>query len=116
LLAADAELDAAKNDFSKSATPAQQRIFDDRSTGLIVDDANKLEEAALVRGTNNQGLDGLTTTQWDIDSTLTVNLTNRSSRPLLQQLQQQTDNLASARRTPRSATPRWCSLAAAWPW
>jgi len=34
---------------------------------------------------------------------------------LLQQLQQQTDNLASARRTPRSATPRWCSsLLLAW--
>ena len=96
LLAADAELDAAKNDFSKSATPDQQRIFDDTVTGLIVDDANKLEESALIRGTNNQGLDGLTTTQWDIDSTLTVNLTNQVQQALLQQLQQQTDNLASA--------------------
>ncbi|MFI9384018.1 nitrate- and nitrite sensing domain-containing protein [Kutzneria sp. NPDC052558] len=96
LLAADAELDAAKNDFSKSATADQQRIFDDTVTGLIVDDANKLEEAALIRGTNNQDLTGLTTTQWDIDSTLTVNLTNQVQQALLQQLQQNTDNLASA--------------------
>jgi signal transduction histidine kinase len=95
LLAADAELDAAKNDFSKSATPDQQRIFDDTVTGLIVDDANKLEESALIRGTNNQGLDGLTTTQWDIDSTLTVNLTNQVQQALLQQLQQQTNDLAN---------------------
>jgi signal transduction histidine kinase len=95
LLAADAELDAAKNDFSKSATPEQQRIFDDTVTGLIVDDANKLEEAALVRGAANQGVEGLTTTQWDIDSTLTVNLTNQVQQALLQQLQQQTNDLAN---------------------
>jgi signal transduction histidine kinase len=96
LLAADAELDAAKNDFSKSATADQQRIFDDTVTGLIVDDANKLEESALIRGTNNQTLDGLTTTQWDIDSTLTVNLTNQVQQALLQQLQGQTNDLASS--------------------
>ncbi|MBB5892130.1 nitrate- and nitrite sensing domain-containing protein [Kutzneria kofuensis] len=95
LLAADAELDAAKNDFAKSATPDQQRIFDDTVTGLIVDDANKLEESALIRGTNGQTLDGLTTTQWDIDSTLTVNLTNQVQQALLQQLQQQTNELAN---------------------
>ena len=96
LLAADAELDAAKNDFSKSATADQQRIFDDTVTGLIVDDANKLEESALIRGTNAQPLDGLTTTQWDIDSTLTVNLTNQVQQALIQQLQQQTNDLASS--------------------
>ncbi|EWM14334.1 periplasmic sensor signal transduction histidine kinase, partial [Kutzneria sp. 744] len=95
LLAADAELDAAKNDFTKSADPKQQRIFDDTVTGLIVDDANKLEEAALIRGTNNQGLDNLATTQWDIDSTLTVNLTNQVQQALLQQLQENTNALAN---------------------
>jgi signal transduction histidine kinase len=95
LLAADAELDAAKNDFAKSATADQQRIFDDTVTGLIVDDANKLEESALIRGTSNQDLTGLTTTQWDIDSTLTVNLTNQVQQALLQQLQTDTNNLAN---------------------
>ncbi|MFC0430255.1 nitrate- and nitrite sensing domain-containing protein [Kutzneria buriramensis] len=96
LLAADAELSAAKNDFAKSATPDQQRIFDDTVTGLIVDDANKLEESALIRGSTNADLNGLTTTQWDIDSTLTVNLTNQVQQALLQQLQQQTNDLANA--------------------
>ena len=95
LLAADAELEAAKNDFAKSATADQQRIFDDTVTGLIVDDANKLEESALIRGTNNQDLTGLTTTQWDIDSTLTVNLTNQVQQALIQQLQTQTNELAN---------------------
>ncbi|MBA8931076.1 signal transduction histidine kinase [Kutzneria viridogrisea] len=96
LLAADAELDAAKADFSKSATPDQQRIFDDTVTGLIVDNANKLEESALIRGVASNGsLDGLNATQWDVDSTLTVNLTNSVQAALLDQLQSQTNNLAA---------------------
>ena len=127
LLAADAELDAAKNDFSKSATPAQQRIFDDTVTGLIVDDANKLEESALIRGSNNAtaSLDGLTTTQWDIDSTLTVNLTNQVQQALLDQLQQQTNDLANTSQNSairnsalvrrRAAVRRWRSRPCSWP-
>jgi signal transduction histidine kinase len=95
LLAADAELDAAKTDFAKSATPAQQGIFDDTVTGLIVDQANSLEDAAEIRATNQESLAGLDTTQWDIDATFTINLTNEVQQALLQQLQQQTNDLAS---------------------
>ncbi|HEX8869437.1 MAG TPA: nitrate- and nitrite sensing domain-containing protein, partial [Lentzea sp.] len=47
LQAADAELEAARNDFRKSATPEQAKIYDDTVTGLIVDTANDMQESAI---------------------------------------------------------------------
>jgi signal transduction histidine kinase len=101
LLAADAELDAARNDFRKSATPAQQRIYDDTVTGLIVDTANNMEEAALTRAGQRQSLAGspdLNPERWDIAATLTVNLTSQVERSLLDQLQGRTNELAAKAR------------------
>ncbi|WP_223199555.1 sensor histidine kinase [Solihabitans fulvus] len=99
LLAADAELDAARNDFRKSATPDQAKIYDDKVTGVIVDNANNIEEAALTRTEAKQSLDGLTAERWDIDSTLTVNLTRDVNDLLVEQLQTRTDTLANDART-----------------
>jgi signal transduction histidine kinase len=97
LLAADAELAAAVNDFRKEATPAQQRIYDDTVTGLIVDQANNMEEAALARASQRQPVVGpdLSPDRWDIASTLTVNLTDQVGRSLLDQLQSQTTDLTT---------------------
>ncbi|GDY30205.1 sensor histidine kinase [Gandjariella thermophila] len=100
VLAADAELAAAVNDFRKEATPAQQRIYDDTVTGLIVDQANNMEEAALARATQRQPVTGpgLDADRWDIASTLTVNLTDQVERSLLDQLQSRTNDLAAQSR------------------
>ncbi|WP_245886094.1 sensor histidine kinase [Umezawaea tangerina] len=91
LLAANAELDAARNDFRKSATPDQAKIYDDTVTGLIVDTANDMQESALNLAAANQSLDSLRAEKWDIASTLTVNLTRDVENLLLEQLQNRTD-------------------------
>jgi signal transduction histidine kinase len=100
LLAADAQLAAAVNDFRKEATPAQQRIYDDTVTGLIVDQANNMEEAALARTSQREPVTGpdLNPDRWDIAATLTVNLTDQVERSLLDQLQGQTSDLATQSR------------------
>ncbi|WNV82007.1 nitrate- and nitrite sensing domain-containing protein [Umezawaea sp. Da 62-37] len=91
LLAANAELDAARNDFRKSATPDQAKIYDDTVTGLIVDTANDMQESALNLAAANQDLGSLRAEKWDIASTLTVNLTRDVENLLLEQLQNRTD-------------------------
>ena len=95
LLAADAELNAARNDFRKSATPDQAKIYDDKVTGLIVDSANNMEESALTRAQNNGSLEGLSPERWDIAATLTVNLTRDVESLLQEQLQDRTNQLAA---------------------
>jgi signal transduction histidine kinase len=95
LLAADAELGAARNDFRKAATAEQTKIYDDTVTGLIVDNANDMQESALNRAATSADFNTLTPERWDIASTLTVNLTRDVENLLLEQLQNRTDQLAS---------------------
>ncbi|RKT52298.1 signal transduction histidine kinase [Saccharothrix australiensis] len=99
LLAANAELDAARNDFRKSATPDQAKIYDDTVTGLIVDTANDMQESALNLAAANKGLSTLRPEKWDIAATLTVNLTRDVENLLLEQLQNRTDELTGQART-----------------
>ncbi|WP_307867975.1 sensor histidine kinase [Umezawaea beigongshangensis] len=99
LLAADAELDAARNDFRKSATAEQARIYDDTVIGLVVDNAHDMQEAALSRvQTGNDDFSALSPKDWDIASTLTVNLTRDVESLLLEQLQTDSDDKAAAAR------------------
>ncbi|WP_229794869.1 nitrate- and nitrite sensing domain-containing protein, partial [Saccharothrix coeruleofusca] len=88
LLAANAELDAARNDFRKSATPEQARIYDDTVTGLIIDNANDMQESALNLADAGQNFSSsLRPGPWDTAATLTVNLTGDVEKLLLEQLQ-----------------------------
>ncbi|MCE6994175.1 nitrate- and nitrite sensing domain-containing protein [Saccharothrix sp. S26] len=98
LLAANAELDAARNDFRKSATPDQAKIYDDTVTGLIVDTANDMQETALNLAAARQPMTSLRPEKWDIASTLTVNLTRDVENLLLEQLQNRTDELTGEAR------------------
>ncbi|RAS64188.1 signal transduction histidine kinase [Lentzea atacamensis] len=102
LQAADAELEAARNDFRKSATPEQAKIYDDTVTGLIVDTANDMQESAINQqaATGKKDFSQLTSEKWDIAATLTVNLTRDVENLLVEQLQNQTDVAAGdARRS-----------------
>ncbi len=99
LQAADAELEAARNDFRKSATPDQAKIYDDTVTGLIVDTANDMQESAINQQGGNKDFSTLTSEKWDIAATLTVNLTRDVENLLLEQLQNRTDELTGAART-----------------
>lgn len=93
LQAADAELEAARNDFRKSATPEQAKIYDDTVTGLIVDTANDMQESAINQqaATGKKDFTQLTSEKWDIAATLTVNLTRDVENLLVEQLQNKTD-------------------------
>ncbi|MCR6484317.1 nitrate- and nitrite sensing domain-containing protein [Amycolatopsis sp. OK19-0408] len=99
LLGAEAELDAAHNDYRTFATPEQQRMFDDTVIGLVVDIGNDMVESALTRTENGQDLSGLDPNQWDASATHTVNLTHQVQQALLVQLQERTDTLAAQART-----------------
>ena len=99
LLGAQAQLDAARSDFGKFATPAQQQMYDDTVIGLVVDMGNDLAEAVQVRARNNQPLTDIDPVQWDISSTYTVNLVNRVQEALLAEMQQRIDTLADEART-----------------
>ncbi|WP_329788014.1 nitrate- and nitrite sensing domain-containing protein [Lentzea sp. DG1S-22] len=99
LQAADAELEAARNDFRKSATPDQAKIYDDTVTGLIVDTANDMQESAINQQAGRKDFTQLTSEKWDIAATLTVNLTRDVENLLVEQLQNKTDDLAGATRT-----------------
>ncbi|MPY77225.1 MAG: HAMP domain-containing protein [Actinophytocola sp.] len=99
LNAATAEVAAWRTDFRKFATPAQQRMFDDTVTGLIVDQRNDIIESVLVRGETGQSFDGLDPVRWETSSTYTINLVRKVEEALLVQMQQRTDALASEART-----------------
>ncbi|MDX8036503.1 nitrate- and nitrite sensing domain-containing protein [Lentzea sp. BCCO 10_0856] len=99
LQAADAELEAARNDFRKSATPEQAKIYDDTVTGLIVDTANDMQESAINQQAGKKDFTQLTSEKWDIAATLTVNLTRDVENLLVEQLQNKTDDTAGATRT-----------------
>jgi signal transduction histidine kinase len=98
LLAANAELDAARNDFRKSATADQAKIYDDTVTGLIVDTANDMQETALNLAAAGKPMTSLRPEKWDIASTLTVNLTRDVENLLLERLQNRTDELTGVAR------------------
>ncbi|MFF1613486.1 nitrate- and nitrite sensing domain-containing protein [Amycolatopsis sp. NPDC058278] len=99
LLGAEAELDAARNDYRTFATPDQQRMYDDTVIGLVVDIGNDMVESALTRTENGQNLSGLDPNQWDTSATHTVNLAHQVQQALLVQLQERTDTLAAQART-----------------
>ncbi|MBM7858138.1 sensor histidine kinase [Lentzea nigeriaca] len=101
LQSADAELQAARNDFRKAATPEQAKIYDDTVTGLIVDTANDMQESAINQqaATGKKDFSQLTSEKWDIAATLTVNLTRDVENLLVEQLQNKTDQAAGNART-----------------
>ncbi|WP_439662984.1 nitrate- and nitrite sensing domain-containing protein [Lentzea sp. HUAS TT2] len=99
LQAANAELEAARNDFRKSATPEQAKIYDDTVTGLIVDNANDMQESAVNQQAGAKDFSQITPEKWDIAATLTVNLTRDVENLLVEQLQNKTDELAGDTRT-----------------
>ncbi|MEV6900710.1 nitrate- and nitrite sensing domain-containing protein [Amycolatopsis sp. NPDC051372] len=99
LLGAEAELNAARNDYRTFASPDQQRMYDDTVIGLVVDIGNDMVESALTRAENGQSLQGLDPNQWDTAATYTVNLAHQVQEALLVQLQEQTDSLAARART-----------------
>ncbi|MFI5608387.1 nitrate- and nitrite sensing domain-containing protein [Amycolatopsis sp. NPDC051903] len=99
LLGAEAELNAARNDYRTFATPDQLRMYDDTVIGLVVDIGNDMVESALTRAENGQSLQGLDANQWDTAATYTVNLAHQVQESLLVQLQQQTDAQAARART-----------------
>ncbi|SMD22532.1 nitrate- and nitrite sensing domain-containing protein [Lentzea albidocapillata] len=99
LQAANAELEAARNDFRKSATPEQAKIYDDTVTGLIVDNANDMQESAINQQAGAKDFTQITPEKWDIAATLTVNLTRDVENLLVEQLQTKTDVLAGETRT-----------------
>ncbi|MFD4641487.1 nitrate- and nitrite sensing domain-containing protein [Lentzea sp. NPDC058436] len=99
LQAADAELEAARNDFRKAATPEQAKIYDDTVTGLIVDNANDMQESAINQERGAKDFTQVTPEKWDIAATLTVNLTRDVENLLVEQLQTKTDDLAGDTRT-----------------
>ncbi|QRP46739.1 nitrate- and nitrite sensing domain-containing protein [Amycolatopsis sp. FDAARGOS 1241] len=99
LLGAEAELNAARNDYRTFATPDQQRMYDDTVIGLVVDIGNDMVESALTRAENGQSLQGLDSNQWDTAATYTMNLAHQVQESLLVQLQQQTDAQAARART-----------------
>jgi signal transduction histidine kinase len=98
LLGADAELSAARSDYRKFATPAEQRMYDDTVIGLIVDTGNNMVESAITRAEMGQNLSGLDAQQWDTASTSTINLAYRVQQALQTETQERCDSLASAAR------------------
>ncbi len=100
LLAVEAELGAAKDDFMTFATPQQQRMYTDTVIGLVVDLGNGIVESVLTRAENGGTLDGLSADEWDRASTYTVNLVKKVQEALLVELQERADALAAdARRS-----------------
>lgn len=100
LLGADAELSAARSDFRKFATPAEQRMYDDTVIGLIVDNGNNMVESAITRAEMGQSLSGLDPQQWDTAATYTINLAYQVQQALQSEMQTKIDSLAAdARRS-----------------
>ncbi|TLW91557.1 HAMP domain-containing protein [Saccharomonospora piscinae] len=99
LLAAEAQLDAAKDDFSTFATPQQQRMYTDTVIGLVVDLGNGIVEAVLTRAENGGDLDGLSAQEWETSATYTINLVKQVQDALLGHLQQRSDALAAEARS-----------------
>ncbi|HVW40052.1 MAG TPA: nitrate- and nitrite sensing domain-containing protein [Amycolatopsis sp.] len=100
LLGADAELDAARSDFRKFATPAEQRIYDQTVVGPAVDTGNTMVETAITRAEAGQNLAGLDPAQWEASATSTINLAYRVQQALQAESQTSIDSLAlDARRS-----------------
>ncbi len=99
LLTADAGLRAAMEDFRKWADNSQIQTYEDTVAGLAVDKAHSLEETALVRAQEGEGIGNLDPQEWMRSSTELVNRTYQVEQQLRDQLQNKTDSLAGAART-----------------
>jgi signal transduction histidine kinase len=99
LLAADAERDAALNDFRKWATPQQAQLYSDTVAGSGVDNARNIEETALVRGDGSNALRGLNPDDWFRSSSDAVDLTYQVGNQVRGQLLDQVSQQARAART-----------------
>nr|WP_228004531.1 nitrate- and nitrite sensing domain-containing protein [Amycolatopsis sp. YIM 10] len=95
LLGAEAEFDAAREDFRQFATPEQRRMYDDTVLGMVVDNGNNMVESVLRRSEADQPLTGLDPIQWDIASTYTINLVRQVEDALQQNSQSRTEALAA---------------------
>ncbi|MGJ7908346.1 nitrate- and nitrite sensing domain-containing protein [Actinopolyspora sp. H202] len=99
LLATDASMEAALEEFRKRATNAQIQRYNDTVSGLAVGQARDLQETAIVQAQQGEGLDDINAQEWMRTATQTVNLTYQVESELRQQLQNQADQLAGAART-----------------
>ncbi|SFE14194.1 Histidine kinase-, DNA gyrase B-, and HSP90-like ATPase [Actinopolyspora alba] len=99
LLATDASMEAALDEFRKRATNAQIQRYNDTVSGLAVGQARDLQETAIVQTQQGEGLSGINAQEWMRTATQTVNLTYQVESELRQQLQNQADQLAGAART-----------------
>ncbi|WP_198048278.1 nitrate- and nitrite sensing domain-containing protein, partial [Saccharomonospora iraqiensis] len=100
LLAAEAELDAARGDFLALATPRQQRMYTDTVIGLVVDLGNGIVESVLTQAGTDAGFENLSAREWDTSATYTVNLADQVQEAMLAQIQRRSDALAAdARRS-----------------
>ncbi len=100
LLAAEAELDAARGDFLALATPRQQRMYTDTVIGLVVDIGNGIVESVLTQAGADAEFEDLSAREWDTSATYTVNLADQVQEAMLAQIQRRSDALAAdARRS-----------------
>ncbi|WP_282771911.1 nitrate- and nitrite sensing domain-containing protein [Saccharomonospora viridis] len=100
LLAAEAQLDAAREEFMSLAPPRQQRMYTDTVIGLVVDLGNGIVESVLTRAENGGTFDGISAEEWDTSSTYTINLVRKVQDAILAELQKRADDLAAdARRS-----------------
>ncbi|WP_176797992.1 sensor histidine kinase [Actinopolyspora mzabensis] len=99
LLATDASMEAALEEFRKRATNAQVQRYNDTVSGLAVGQARDLQETAIVQAQQGEGLDDINAQEWMRTATQAVNLTYQVESELRQQLQNEADQLAGAART-----------------
>ena len=100
LLGADGRLDAARSDFRKYASAAEQRKYDTTVIGSAVDTANTMAASAITRGEMGQSLSGLDPVQWDTAASATLDLAYQVQQALQAESQTTLDSLASdARRS-----------------
>lgn len=94
LMAVEAELESAVNDFRTWATPQQAQRYDDTVTGLQVDNARHIEEYALSLYTAGKPV-VLNPADWDSAASETVNLISRVQGDMQGELRKQHSELAS---------------------
>ncbi|MEU6647143.1 nitrate- and nitrite sensing domain-containing protein, partial [Saccharomonospora sp. NPDC046836] len=94
LVAAEAELAAARKDFAKFATAEQRRMYDETVIGAPVDVGNGMVESVLARAEAAEPFTGLDHQQWETSATSTVNLVKQVQDAVLLQIQQRSDDLA----------------------
>lgn len=99
LAGANSDLEAWRSEFETFATPEQERMYDDKVTGTLVDQRNDMLDTVVARSENGRSLQGIDRAQWDTASTYMANLVFEVEQALQAQMQERTDALADQART-----------------